>query len=408
MHAGPYGMLLPPTMFKRNPGLQLKRPHIRIGFQPEIGSTSAPTYKGLLRFMGKEEADGGYPGQGSDTDGVGPSWDFHKFQSWYIRNSDNSSYDFVYSYFEDSYRVNASEWCAAAQLAAHVQYQTMFSAFIGRAFQYTTGVVLWKSQSPWPALRGFLYDWYLESTGTLRGVRAALQSSVSVALDMSLWRTRIINRRIDPLTSSERIGARYDWISLNGEILESGEVLVAEGSSVVPPMSSALLGAEALKWPRKCSDVCFLKLQPLPSTLNFEAGHSPTWYWLTNPNLSSESDFSALGAMRRRQAVTARLSVPNCTISHSSSIYWVVIQVEPLAQDALFYPFLSVNAVGIGPLLPIIDDHETDVVIVPGESQTRRLVFPGTGLPSDSQVQVTMDSWNAPSSATFATCSTIK
>ena len=41
-------------------------------------------------------------------------------------------------------------------------------------FKWYTAVLFWKSQSPWPALRGGLYDYYLGVTGGFYGVRAAL------------------------------------------------------------------------------------------------------------------------------------------------------------------------------------------------------------------------------------------
>jgi hypothetical protein len=41
-------------------------------------------------------------------------------------------------------------------------------------FEWYSAVLFWKSQSPWPALRGGLYDWYLGVTGGYYGVRAAL------------------------------------------------------------------------------------------------------------------------------------------------------------------------------------------------------------------------------------------
>lgn len=35
-----------------------------------------------------------------------------------------------------------------------------------------SGMLVWKSQAPWPGLRGQLYDWYLEETGERRERRA--------------------------------------------------------------------------------------------------------------------------------------------------------------------------------------------------------------------------------------------
>ena len=49
-------------------------------------------------------------------------------------------------------------------------------------FNWYSGVLFWKSQSPWPALRGGLYDYYLGLTGGFYGVRSALLGSGGSAL----------------------------------------------------------------------------------------------------------------------------------------------------------------------------------------------------------------------------------
>ena len=146
---GPYLMLMPNSYFERNPGLPAS--YARIGFQPEIGGPSAPTYNGLIRFMSEEEADRGFPRRSErNNSGILPAntyndaWGYHKYLSW----KTNGTYDHVYAYLDDnndgSSFANASEWCMAAQLAAHKQYQNMFEGFTSRMFDYTSAVILWK------------------------------------------------------------------------------------------------------------------------------------------------------------------------------------------------------------------------------------------------------------------------
>ena len=115
---GPYGMLLPAIFFEENPGLNVTA---KIGFQPEIGSSSAPSYEGLLRFMTAKEADEEFPGR---TGSVGEVWEFHKFQSWR-----SGQYDHVYAYFDPQETIDANDWCAAAMLASHAQYQALIGGF---------------------------------------------------------------------------------------------------------------------------------------------------------------------------------------------------------------------------------------------------------------------------------------
>ena len=144
---GPYSFLMPNSYSERNPGMSASFRNVRIGFQPEIGGPSAPTYNGLIRFMSEEEADRGFPRQGEEiksSNTYNSAWGYHKYLTW----KTNGTYDHVYAYLDDnndgSFFANASEWCMAAQLAAHKQYQNMFEGFTSRMFDYTSAVILWK------------------------------------------------------------------------------------------------------------------------------------------------------------------------------------------------------------------------------------------------------------------------
>ena len=50
------------------------------------------------------------------------------------------------------------------------RYQALYEGFRHHAFSYYSAVIFWKSQSPWPALRGAFYDSYLDTTGGFWGV----------------------------------------------------------------------------------------------------------------------------------------------------------------------------------------------------------------------------------------------
>ena len=60
---GPYTMLMPLSFAQRNPGLHA---NLTISFQPEVGFTSAPSYRGLLRFLSATEAEP-IPERGADS-----------------------------------------------------------------------------------------------------------------------------------------------------------------------------------------------------------------------------------------------------------------------------------------------------------------------------------------------------
>jgi hypothetical protein len=390
---GPYGMLLSSAFFDRNPGLPFK--NFSIGFQPEIGSVSIPTYEGLLKFMSLDEIQSGFPSR-NGRESNATAWNYHKFLPWTTQQQNTETYDHIYAYFAPNLTVDAQDWTAAAQVAAHAQYQSLFNGFISYIFDYTTSVVMWKTQSPWPSLRGFLYDWYLESTGTLRGVRAALGTAVSIVFDPQQWRLRIVNRQVFPVTrcANSPIGARYTWIDLHGTAVSSGEALLSVSS--LPAMSARLLDdpGDGLKWPKNCTAVCFLCLQEIGN----RAAARPVakWHWLTDPGLGDASDYSQLGELRKRQGGNVTLDLESCVVHKEGLRLDLRLHVDSGAPDVLFYPTISLQRVdGGSQLLPVTDSKETDVVITPGANQRRRLQTSAT-VGAGELIRAILTSWNSP------------
>ena len=74
--------------------------------------------------------------------------------------------------------------CEAAAVLQYVQYKALFEGFLARMWAWYTGVVMWKSQSPWPTLRGALYDTYLDQTGGYHGTQSAAKELLHVQLDL--------------------------------------------------------------------------------------------------------------------------------------------------------------------------------------------------------------------------------
>ena len=63
------------------------------------------------------------------------------------------------------------DYCTQAQLASYTQYRALSEGFSAKMWRKHTGFLLWKTQSPWPALRGQIYDYYLEPTAALFAMR---------------------------------------------------------------------------------------------------------------------------------------------------------------------------------------------------------------------------------------------
>lgn len=353
--------------------------------------------------MNLQDIETGFPRRNKSATN-NTSWNFHKFLPWSTQLLNNDTYDHVYAYFNSDHSVNARDWTAAAQLAAHSQYQNLCNGFISHLFNYTTAVVIWKTQSPWPSLRGFLYDWYLESTGTLRGMRAALGSPVSIAFDPKLWRLRVINRQLFPVTrcADAPIGATYTWIDLHGATVATGEAVLS--AKTIAAMSTHLLkeNTNLLKWPKGCTDVCLLLLK---STGDCRAKQDfASWHWLTDPALGDAGDYSQLGELRKRQAGNATVELRNCIVSKDGLRLDLRLGIGLSVPDVLFYPTFSIHRLIDGSqLLPVIDSRETDVVLTPGIIQLRRLETSAT-VEHGERILVVLKSWNAPEIYQYTVC----
>lgn len=399
---GPYGMLMPGEFAQRNPGLAA---NLTISFQPEVGSTSAPSYSGLLRFMTASEAER-FPARG-DVGGPGPVWDFHTYEGWSTANGSGPGlyYDHVYAYGEP---VNASEWAAAAALASYAQYQALVESFQARLFEWYAAVCIWKTQSPWPSLRGFLYDWWLEPTGTFYGVQAAAASDVHVQLDRGDWGVRVVNKRVAATLPPASISA--DWFALDGtrvatKVLRSPRV----------PASTARAADGVIEWPAvwPTGTVGFLRLTLRTSQRpDVEQGPGKTrhyggedavvvsWYWLAP---GPAPDYSLLGAARHGQKARLNMRVLRCSCADGKVRATVELQVPQSTPELVFYPQLGFSLPHVGGTLASLQGGDRAVVLLPGDTPSVRTVDARVkalpGVP-----RVVAQSWNAPQVEAVCAC----
>ncbi|MDE1191986.1 MAG: hypothetical protein PW786_07600 [Arachidicoccus sp.] len=66
-----------------------------------------------------------------------------------------------------------TDFANKAQLVNYDQYRSLIEGFSAHEWDWYTGVIIWKTQNPWTALRGQMYDYYLDPNACLYGLRAA-------------------------------------------------------------------------------------------------------------------------------------------------------------------------------------------------------------------------------------------
>ena len=154
---GPYG-IQPPSLFweKRT-----------FPFNSEVGSVGVGDYESLQRFIPKEHLVApkytgreiaGHPGK-EITDSI---WDYHLYTG--------VGYDqYISPYGEPA---DTKDFARKAQLVNYEQYRAIAEGFSAHMWQWYTGVIIWKTQNPWTAMRGQMYDYYLDPNACLYGLHS--------------------------------------------------------------------------------------------------------------------------------------------------------------------------------------------------------------------------------------------
>ncbi|MFZ1080548.1 MAG: glycosyl hydrolase [Candidatus Kryptoniota bacterium] len=141
---GPY-RLEPPGFFWENRSFP---------FNSEIGSVGMGDYESLARFipaLDMEVPDSDY----AKIDSV---WRYHKYSSY-------GNYVGAYGKSRD-----VRAFADRAQLINYDQYRSLIEGHLSHMWDWYTGVIIWKTQNPWTAMRGQMYDCYLDPNAGLYGL----------------------------------------------------------------------------------------------------------------------------------------------------------------------------------------------------------------------------------------------
>ncbi|MDX9773826.1 MAG: glycoside hydrolase family 2 TIM barrel-domain containing protein [Bacteroidales bacterium] len=124
-------------------------------FNPEIGSVGLPNMEALKKMM--DEKDLVAPAGGE----VNEAWRYHKYMG----------------YGDAIEKMGAvkdlNDFVNKAQIVNYEQYRSLVEGYTSHMWDWYTGLLVWKSQNPWPALKGQLYDWYLDQNAGFYGYRHA-------------------------------------------------------------------------------------------------------------------------------------------------------------------------------------------------------------------------------------------
>ncbi len=138
---GPYGIQNPLRFFVTQ----------SYPFNPELGSVGMPNVETMRKIMDEKDL------QPPRNDRGNRVWLYHK----YIGYGDHIERFGEIKGIED--------FCKKAQVVNYEQYRALQEGFNAGMWDKYTGMLVWKNQNPWTALRGQFYDVFLDQTGGFYG-----------------------------------------------------------------------------------------------------------------------------------------------------------------------------------------------------------------------------------------------
>lgn len=131
-------------------------------FNSEVGSVGVGDYESLERFIPEENmVVPVYDPNVRFNERADPVWTYHTYTG------------VGYEGFIEPYGTakDVRDFAMKAQLVNYDQYRALMEGFSSHMWEWYTGMIIWKTQNPWTAMRGQMYDCYLDPNACLYGTR---------------------------------------------------------------------------------------------------------------------------------------------------------------------------------------------------------------------------------------------
>lgn len=293
---GPYGIREPEKIFTER----------SYPFNPETGSIGIPNYDGLKKFMPEDEMEPPSPYRARG------SWQYHK----YISLLD----------FPDRYGKvkDIQDFCMKAQMVSYEQYRALQEGFNYKMWDWYAGMLVWKNQNPWTALRGSFYDYYLDYNGAYFGYKHAA-TPIHIQLNLNDSVVCVLNQTPDKLNNITAVTTLY---SLHGTVL-------SEKKNSISMTGNETKLLEKINLPTDKPEVFFLKLK-LTDRNNII---DENLYWLSNEHHSYEklNDLNEVIVKTTIDKVDKDQTVINISNPGNETAFFIRLKVTD-ANDELVLP----------------------------------------------------------------------
>lgn len=155
-------------------------------FNSEVGSVGIGDYESLKRFI--PDANMVVPEYNTTThrEKIDSVWRYHTYIG--------------YEGYIDKYGKpkGVKDFAEKAQLVNYDQYRGLMEGFSSHMWDWYTGTIIWKTQNPWSAMRGQMYDYYLDPNACLYGLHSG-SAPVHVMFNPTDSTVSIVNNTFNAL-----------------------------------------------------------------------------------------------------------------------------------------------------------------------------------------------------------------
>lgn len=335
---GPYGIQDPLRFFVTQ----------SFPFNPELGSVGMPNVETMRKMM--DEKDLAPP----RNDRANSVWQYHKYIGYgeHIENFGEIK--------------GIDDFCKKAQLVNYEQYRALQEGFNSGMWNLYTGMLVWKNQNPWTALRGQFYDVFLEQNGGFYGIQHGAVP-LHVQLNLNDSAVCVINQT---LFDEEELTVDVQLFDLHGKKLR-------EQSFRENAVSNSHKIAGKLAKDQRPEGIWFARL-----ILKDKSGKivDENLYWLTH----SPADLKNLETLK---PVQLQININNHT----------QISIKNDGAETAFFARLKVVDKTSGDLALPVFFSDNYLTLFPTEQKTIELDI--SHLPSSiklQNLQLVVETWNGP------------
>ena len=331
--------------------------HRSFPFNSEVGSVGIGDKESLERFIPKADLVPPKYDVATKKWQVDSVWKYHKYIGY------DSAIE-VYGHPKD-----IRDFAMKAQLVNYNQYRALMEGASAHMWDWYTGIIIWKTQNPWTAMVGQMYDVYLDPNAGLYGLREG-SKPLHVMYNPVHKTAGVVN---NGFKSTGKVLVLVRGYDLKGNVVLAAEqqLLIGAGTVVVPIDLHEVIDS------RSKAEGVFLNLSLVdPETKKIL---DENFYWLPD----AKGNYPGLNKMQDADVKVTTKNVGKGKTEVSIS--------NPQNGPVAFFMHISViDTNTYERILPVFCDNNY-ISVLPGETRTVKIEYN----PKAGQVpMVDVEGWN--------------